>query len=370
MTNVTKHHPIKVCFISPKAYPIFNPKIDGVFGGAEVDLYLLSRELAKDKNFQTSVIVADYHQEPQEIIDHVYLIRSVDFKKNPMINLIRLWKAMKRIEADIYFMESATLGCVIICLFCLWHKKKYMYRTANDGECDGSYIKEKGIAGKLFRWTMQKTSVLVTQNEENAEQLERTVGVSPVVIRNGGEIPELSMLPREYVLWVGRSAHVKRPDLYLDLAQQFPKESFVAICPQGTYDHTYKQLQQRARSLGNLKFLTGVPFEKIDDYFSKAKVLVNTSDSEGFPNVFLQAAKCATPILSLNVNPDQILTQYKFGLFAQGDMELMKQQLESLLNPAVVEDMGRNGYHYAKEHHDIKKITEQYKTIFNKEFGH
>lgn len=35
----------KVCFIAPKAYPLFNPDVKKVFGGAEVDLYFLATVL-------------------------------------------------------------------------------------------------------------------------------------------------------------------------------------------------------------------------------------------------------------------------------------------------------------------------------------
>ena len=53
---------VKVCFVSPKAYPLFDDKAQGVFGGAEVDLYMLGTELAADDAFEVSFIVADYAQ--------------------------------------------------------------------------------------------------------------------------------------------------------------------------------------------------------------------------------------------------------------------------------------------------------------------
>ena len=55
---------IKVCFVCPKAYPLFNETVEGVFGGSEVDLYYLGTELAKDGDFDVSFVVADYGQPP------------------------------------------------------------------------------------------------------------------------------------------------------------------------------------------------------------------------------------------------------------------------------------------------------------------
>ena len=66
---MSKNKPIKVCFVCPKAYPLFNPSICKLFGGAELDLYLLACELTKDENYEVSCIVADYGQEKIEIID-------------------------------------------------------------------------------------------------------------------------------------------------------------------------------------------------------------------------------------------------------------------------------------------------------------
>ena len=54
--------PIKVCFIAPKAYPIFNPAIREVFGGAQLDLYLLATELAKE----TYLLVENFLREKRE----------------------------------------------------------------------------------------------------------------------------------------------------------------------------------------------------------------------------------------------------------------------------------------------------------------
>ncbi len=56
----------RVCFVSLKAYPLFNPDISSVFGGAEVDLYMLATELANDERFEVSFIVGDYGQPPLE----------------------------------------------------------------------------------------------------------------------------------------------------------------------------------------------------------------------------------------------------------------------------------------------------------------
>jgi len=97
---------IRICFIAPKAYPLFNPDVKKVFGGAEVDLYFLATELAKDENFAVSCITADYGQEDFETIENVRIIKSVDFNKNPLIGAIKVWQAMQAADSQIYFQKA------------------------------------------------------------------------------------------------------------------------------------------------------------------------------------------------------------------------------------------------------------------------
>ena len=85
---------IKICFIAPKAYPLFVPETKGTIGGAEVDLYLLAKELAKDDNYQVSFITADYGQNDQERIDNVAIIKSLDFQQSYAQSVSKIWKAL------------------------------------------------------------------------------------------------------------------------------------------------------------------------------------------------------------------------------------------------------------------------------------
>ena len=136
------------------------------------------------------------------------------------------------------------------------------------------------------------------------------------------------------------------------------------ICQRGTGDNQYDSLIESANNIRNIEFIKRVEFSEIDKYFERAKVLVNTSDTEGFPNTFIQACKCGTPILSLNVNPDDFLNKHKCGLCADGDWNTFKNMLGEILDSSENE-YAQNARRYAEENHDITKIIEQYKTIFN-----
>jgi len=351
-----------VCFISLDAYPLFGRGEEGVQGGAEVDIYMLSTELAKDKEFKVSLITGDYGQDPVEQIEDVTIYKTTDLR-NPAAAL-SIWKAMGRANADIYFKKGASSIAALVALYCRLHRRSLFLRTAHDIDCDGTYIRENWLRGRAFLWALKHARQVFVQKESNRVSLKETTGVSAIVLPNGHRILEPSTQKRGCILWVGRSTYFKEPELFIKLAQETPGEQFVMVCQQAKDDNKYDDLLAGAKTVANLTFIEGVPFHEIDSFFQRAKVLVNTSSMEGFPNTFIQACKCAAPILSLKINPDRFLDKHQCGMCANGDWQRFKEMLAELLEPQAAKQYGNNGRIYAEENHDIKKIIEQYKRLF------
>jgi len=357
---------IRVCFIAPKAYPLFNPDVKKVFGGAEVDLYFLATELAKDENFAVSFITADYGQQDIETIDNVRIIKSLNFNKNPLIGAARVWRAMHTAESQIYFQEAVSWGTLLVALFCTSHKRTFVYRTANQGESDGTYFNRKRLLKKAFSWSLHRAGAVIVQNEIDRENLQTSMGTDSMVIPNGQRLLESGQTKRDTILWVGRSTPLKRPELFVKLAENFPDENFTMICQQATGDENYRDLLAYAEKVGNLQFIRAVPFTDIGTYFQQAKVFVNTSDSEGFPNTFIHACNCAAPILSLKVNPDDFINRHNCGMSCDDDWRRMIDSLKTMLQENRYIELGKNCKKYVEERHDLAKIIKQYKELFEK----
>lgn len=357
---------IKICFIAPKAYPLFNHNVKEIFGGAEMDLYLLATELAKDKDFAVSFITADYGQPDTETIADVRVIKSLDFKKNSLTCAIKVWRAMRFADAQIYFQEVASWGTFLVALFCKLNKRMFIYRTASRRECDGTYLRRYYFAGKAFRWSLRNAAQVIVQNETDRKELKHTAGICSKVIAGAHHLPVLSEAKRDIILWVGRSAKIKRPKLFIELAEKIPNESFKMICQRATGDRNYEELIERAKKVRNLEFIKRVEFDEIENYFARAKFFVCTSKREGFPNTYIEACKNGTPILSLNVNPDNFLSRFNCGICADDDWDRFVQQLRTILESEKLKEFGQNARRYAELKHDIKNITKIYKKLFLK----
>jgi glycosyltransferase involved in cell wall biosynthesis len=177
--------------------------------------------------------------------------------------------------------------------------------------------------------------------------------------------PPLPFIKRKTILWVGAPRSIKQPEVFIKFIEQLANETGTMICSINLkFVSAFRALQKTALRIPNLHFLEYVPFDQIDRYFAEAKVFVNTSLNEGFPNTFVQAAKCGTPIVSLQVDPDHFLEEYRCGYTAQGDFNRLVENTKKLLTDQTLwEEISANAFRYAKENHDIVKITEEYKRI-------
>lgn len=357
--------PIRICLIAPKAYPLFNPQADGVVGGAEVDLYYLATELARDEEIQVSFLCADYGQAAEETWEGVRVLRTVDFKRNQLTGALQIWRGLRRADAQICMIKTISLGMFLVALFCRCYKRHFVFRSSNTGSCDGRYLQAHPIQGRIYRWALGSAAGVFVQNQSDAEQLLKTTGVKAMAVPNGHRLlPKPNSNKRDTILWMGRSVAIKRPELFLDLARALPERQFTMICQRATGDQNYDPLCQRARGIDNLEFIGSVPFTKVHTYYQRAQVLVNTSDAEGFPNAFIEACQHAVPIVSLNVNPDGFLDTQGCGICCHGDMDRLVADLDTLLAGDGHKAMGTQARCYLEQHHDVAPIAARYKAFF------
>ena len=367
----------KICFVSLYAYHFFNPENQSIFGGSEYQMFLMAKEIAKVPLFNVSFVVADFGQKAVEVYEQIRLYKSIN-PKNLFTKifgiLFVLPRTLQRIIADIYLQKAAGLEVGITALFCKLRRKKFIYLTANDEDVRNrkpSWM-SGGILGtirwQLFRWGVKNANLIIVQHEKQREDLKKYYGKDSTVRFSAQYIPEervIDLNKKKIILWVGKAnKKTKQPEVFIELARQFPAERFVMICPFSGNRVYFEEIKKIAGAVKNLKFIEGVFFNQIEDYFLKAKIFVNTSVTEGFPNTFIQAVKYKTPIISLIVNPDRVLEKYKIGLSAQGLLKNLSKFLAKLLiNKEVWLKLGENGYKYAKEYHNIKKIIKEDKKV-------
>ncbi len=371
----------RVCFISLLAYPLFNPNAAGnVIGGAEINMVLLAERLSKDPRYEVSFLVDDYGQQQTEYHQGIRVIKykGGSHCSSPVKKLFRLFQdyfQLLTLDADVYVYTTANsfLGKLVFIQKALRHKK-VIFRLSSDRNMDLQWY-EKAYGSRfarLYQYGLRSSSHIVCQTEKQSSLLQSRLGLSGRIIPNGFPIRQsIDIRQKKNILWVSRCLPLKKPHLFLDLAERLPGESFVMIMPQNEsgnrgIDQQINQLtaevKERASGLRNVSLLDYVPYEKIQAYFDKARVFVCTSQLEGFPNTFIQACLGGTAILSFHVDPDDCLQKNSLGLLCGDDLDAAAAFIRGL-DEERLKNYREKALHYVITHHSIDNTVQLYKEL-------
>jgi glycosyltransferase involved in cell wall biosynthesis len=116
-----------------------------------------------------------------------------------------------------------------------------------------------------------------------------------------------------------------------------------------------RRLAPRLEGAKNLRYLGEMPIDEVNRILAESHILVNTSDYEGFPNTFVQAWFREVPVVSLHVDPDDILKREGLG-FHSGDFETLVRDTRRLIEDTDLRThMGRRARAYAVENHSLMR---------------
>jgi glycosyltransferase involved in cell wall biosynthesis len=358
----------KICFISLGSLPLLIPNENLHYaGGAELKQILIGRELAKQNYLISFIVYDELRNEQIKNIDDIHLVKSFSPSQNiSFFKKIRtLWKSLKTANSDIYIQATYPPG--IVALYCFINRKKYIKWLTSDKTVKLQDVTQRTtFLTKISQYLDIKLAhLIIVQNEYQKEIIEKKYRKKCVLLKS----PIISLeKPGDFnekkennILWVGTIRSVKQPELFFDIAKLLPQFKFIMIggATQSELD-LYNKLQQKSKSLSNLSFIGFVPHNKIQKYFSQSSIFVNTSLSEGFPYTFLEAWNHALPVISLNIDPDEIICKNKLGLHSK-TFEQMIVDIECVLkNDRLRYDLATNARKYIKENHDLTKITNQF----------
>ena len=337
---------IRICYQNRPGLGALTEK--GNLGGGQLQTLREAIELAKDKKFDVHMIVEGNEY---STFKHKGITAWVFPKINILNDIIQTYKHFKRINADIYLGRMVTrLQIFYEPFFCRILGKKYVYHEIGD---PSSILEKKFPQLQKFAYStaLELVSAITAISQKSKKNL-RLFTKKPIQIIN---LPiyfkNKLKQKREHILWVG-NFH-KRPELFVKLAKEFPKEHFLMILP-----------KKISRIPSNLEVKSNIPHEDMDKYYATAKILVHTSEREGFPNVFLEAWRNKTPIVSFGVDPDNTLKNYRTGFYSE-TFEGMIRKIKLLLNDKKTwKQFSENGYKYVKQNHNIEKIMKEYKELF------
>jgi glycosyltransferase involved in cell wall biosynthesis len=298
-----------VCFVAATTWPILSGDCEiPVVGGAEVQQSFIAPALAA-RGYRVSMICLDYGQPDQASVKGVTVYKT--YKPDEGIPVLRflhprltsLWSALKRVDADVYYQRTAAIATAVTAEYCRRHGRHSIYAGASDvdfvpGKEDIHYTRDR----KLFSYGVRRVDRVFVQNEAQRKTLRENYGREGTLIPNCYAPPPGARADRGgYVLWVATVRPSKRPELMLELARRMPQHRFVVIGgsdPGRRGEEYHAAMREAASKIPNIEFRGFVPFAAADRFFDGARVVVNTSLYEGFPNTFLQAWSRGVPTVA------------------------------------------------------------------------
>jgi glycosyltransferase involved in cell wall biosynthesis len=329
----------RICIVGLDSYGMLsgegNPKY---IGGESIEHVLLARAW-RDLGHDVSIIVHDEGQGARRQIDGITAIaahtrhggiRGLRFF-HPRAT--RLLSALIAADANVYYQSPAGAYTGITAWFCRRTGRRFIFRVASDSDCE----KEHGRIQfwrdrKLYNYGLRRADLVAAQTEFQAQLLRENHAIESAVVNMMVEPPRKGApVDKDIdVLWISNLRALKRPELALELARQLPQVKFsIAGGPMPRGETYYEDVRAAAARLPNVNMLGAVRYADSGNLFDRAKIFLNTSSIEGFPNTFLQAWIRGVPVVSF-FDPDSLVQRLQLGHIANS-VDEMREAIRSLL---------------------------------------
>lgn len=355
-------------------YPVLHgdTQLQGI-GGAELQQLQIARLLLR-MGHQVSFVTLDHGQPDGEVLQgcRVYKAYQPDAGL-PGLRFLHprwsgIWSALLRANADVYYTRAAGFMPGLLALLRRQRRRplRYIYAAAHDFDFTPDQVQIQFARDRwLFRFGLRRADAVIVQTEVQRDLLKANYGRDAVLIPNFLDAAPIQLpeAHRTRILWVGKMREIKRPLMFVELARRLPELSFTMIGPHFEDEMALHQaVEAAAKRVPNLEVLGFQPLPEVEKYFDCARVLVSTSEMEGFPNVFLQAMRRGIPIVSF-VDPDgTISANPDLGAIVDSEAGLeraVRQLGQPPLSPAApIQD-------YFVRHFGPESVADRYRSLLD-----
>ena len=319
-----------------------------VMGGAELQARFIAEGLAARPGFEVHYLARRCLPEPAGDPYPVTCIGNDSGVRRRAVffDAPRLWRALEAIDPDVIYQRMRQSYTGVAAAYARRYGKRFVFHAASEYDVMRRAFPKPFSLNVPFDWVetvagnygIRRASAIVTQTQRQAELLQRHLGRRAAAV-----VPNFHPPPRPeesleksraglLVVWIGNFRLVKRPEVFVRLAEELrhlPEVRF-AMAGRAGNERTHGELHAKIRSLGNLEYLGELSHDQVNELLGRAHFLVNTSDSEGFSNTFVQAWMRGTAVLSLNADVDGALACGDLGHLA-GSFDKLRAQLERLI---------------------------------------
>ena len=356
---------MKVCLLGLENLAVLAPEYrHGNIAGEGVQQTLLARALQR-RGHEVSMVTWDLGQDDGAGWEGIRVFKAYAPEAGlPLLRFFHprwsgLWSALARADADAYYTSCAGMHVGLLAMFCRRHGRRFVFRTASDADCDPARLLVRFRRDRwLYAYGLERADAILVQSMAQQEALAHHYGLAGRVAGMLVE-PAQGAAARDIdVLWVSNVRAVKRPDRALALSARLPQYRFhMAGGPLPGEGALYREVAAAAASLPNVTFHGRVAYREAAALYDRARVFLNTSDVEGFPNSYLQAWARGVPVAAL-FDPDGVIGREGLGA-APGSAAALEAALLGLLRDEAAwrAASGRCRAYMARAHGEEKALA-------------
>jgi glycosyltransferase involved in cell wall biosynthesis len=354
---------MKICFLMVSHWT-------GTLGGAEVQVRYLMEYLQENTEHELSMICR-HTNVTKESGAPIYRASSLwpfgrYFIAADFLSVRRL---LSKIQPDVVYTRVGSPYVGIAARYCKTHRKKLIYHIAHIDDVTPMRIRSlrrlpKRIERPIFEYGMRRADIVIAQAKYQAELLQKHFNRTAAAV-----IPNFHPTPTTIsksdtslsVVWVANLKPAKQPEVFVRLAQRCAHLKRVKFVMVGAVqDRLYQGFAEKFGDVSNLEIVGPRSLEDVNKLLGLAHLFVNTSrlSGEGFPNTFIQAWLRATPVASLEVNPDKLLTSVCCGICAQGSLDKLVEITHELLEDRDrLRELGEQSRKFAESRYSLNNCA-------------
>jgi glycosyltransferase involved in cell wall biosynthesis len=362
---------MSICLVGLDNLPVLAPEYGAhAVGGESVQQTLLARALAR-RGHEVSMVTADHGQPDGVVRDGIRIYRAYRPAAGvPVLRFVHprwsgLWSALARADARLYYTSCAGMHLGLLAAFCARHRRGLVFRCASDADCDPARLIIRYRRDRwLYRYGLRRAGAILVQSADQAHALARNFARAGRVAGMLVEPPPPAAERDIDVLWVGNIRRIKRPDRLLTLAAQMP-DTVIHMVGGPVPDEAplYDAVRGEAARHPNLTFHGPLPYRDASALFDRARLLVNTSDIEGFPNAYLQAWIRGVPVVSFR-DPDGVIGRHGLGAAVASPLRMWESIRALLQDAGELAAAGARCRAYVARGYDEEQILAPYLKAF------
>ncbi len=354
----------RLCIILPAHWA-------AAFGGAEYQARCLIDAIREANSFEITYLARDTNPKFNTKQYKIYNVGINNFLRRyaTFFDAIKLFMALKSIAPDVIYQR---VGCSYTGV-AAWYAKKnrcnMIWHVALDTDLmdfQGNFSPRsilKYVEFLFMQYGIRNCSKIITQTKFQDKLLYRRFGrkadwVVPNFHHNPTEVLD-KKLPIK-IVWVANLKPFKRPELFVNLANQFKTCRDIKFILIGEPHHKKQWLDllfQKINNASNVEYMSNMSFHDVNEILAKSHIFVNTSLYEGFPNTFIQAWMRCVPVVSLSINPDGVLNNKNIGICSGTFEQLIKDVKKLVEDSSFREKMGRQAKKYVMKTHSMQNAN-------------